>query len=109
MYGGRNLTRMTNLPEWSLADRLRKIRRDRHMTQDEMAHRLGIKPVTYSAWEAGRNRPEDVVQLASLIESRFGVPAAWTLGVLPGSHDQLVGAEVKWGRRSTDLAFSAAS
>lgn len=72
------------LPVWTLADRLRKIRRDRHLTQEEMARLLGIKPVTWAAWEADRNRPEDVVRLANMIEQQFGVPAAWTLGVLHG-------------------------
>jgi transcriptional regulator with XRE-family HTH domain len=75
------------LPEWTLADRLRKIRRDRHLTQQEIADALGIKSVTWSAWESGRNRPEDVLDLAVTIERRYGVPAAWTLGVL-NSHDR---------------------
>lgn len=73
-----------NIPEWTLADRLRKIRRDRHLTQEEMAARLGTKAVTLSAWEEGRNRPKDVVELAHTIERELGVPAAWTLGVLHG-------------------------
>jgi transcriptional regulator with XRE-family HTH domain len=76
------------LPEWSLADRLRKIRRDRHMTQEEFAHELGVKAVTLAAWESGRNRPDDVLELAVAIERRFGVPAAWTLGVLNTSFDR---------------------
>lgn len=88
---------MAQLPQWSLADRLRKIRRDRHLTQEEIAHSLGIKSVTWSSWEAGRNRPEDVLQLAQAIEEVYDVPAAWTLGVL-------------YGRRSGDEGpFSRAS
>lgn len=70
------------IPQWTLADRLRKIRRDRHLTQEQMADALGIKAVTWSAWESGRTRPHDVVELAGHIERVFGVPAAWTLGVL---------------------------
>lgn len=92
---------MSQLPEWSLADRLRKIRRDRHLTQDEIAHQLGIKPTVWSAWEAGRNRPGDVIGLATIIETRYGVPAAWTLGVLPGAHVE-VPAQREYGRRATD-------
>ena len=72
------------LPEWNLADRLRKIRRDRHMTQEQIATELGIKPVTWSSWEAGRTHPQDVLALAVAIERRFGVPASWTLGILGG-------------------------
>lgn len=71
-----------SLPEWNLADRLRKVRRDNHLTQDQMARALGIKTVTWGAWEAGRTHPNDVVTLATAIERRFGVPAAWVLGVL---------------------------
>lgn len=70
------------LPTWSLGDRLRKIRRDRHLKQEEIARELGITPVAWAAWEAGRNRPKDVIGLAAAIERRYGVPAAWTLGVL---------------------------
>jgi len=79
-----------HVPSWSLADRLRKVRRDEGMTQEEMAHALGVKPVTLGSWESGRNRPDDVVGLASRIESLYGVPAAWLLGVLT------------YGRRATD-------
>jgi transcriptional regulator with XRE-family HTH domain len=72
------------LPTWSLGDRLRKIRRDRRLTQEEIAHELGIKPVSWAAWEAGRTHPRDVVELAASIERRYGVPAGWTLGILGG-------------------------
>ena len=70
------------LPQWTLADRLRKIRRDRHLTQHEIAEQLGYKDVTWSAWESGHNRPQDVLDVAVKIERRYGVPAAWTLGIL---------------------------
>jgi transcriptional regulator with XRE-family HTH domain len=97
---------MSDVPQWTLADRLRKIRRDRHLTQEQMAHELGVKGVTWSAWEAGRTRPHDVVELAGLIEQRFGVPAAWTLGVLNQSHPTPRKAAdngtIHWGRRQSD-------
>jgi transcriptional regulator with XRE-family HTH domain len=79
-----------SLPEWQLSDRLRKIRRDRQMTQEQIAQELGVKPVTWSSWEAGRTHPSDVLGLAVSIERRFGVPAAWTLGVLNTSFDRRV-------------------
>jgi transcriptional regulator with XRE-family HTH domain len=75
---------MSHLPQWNLSDRLRKVRRDNHLTQEEMAQRIGTKAVTLAAWEEGRNRPKDVVALAQAIEREFDVPAAWTLGVLAG-------------------------
>lgn len=74
----------SSVPEWNLADRLRKIRRDRHLTQEQIAVELGYKAVTWSAWEADRTHPHDVLDLAVRIERRYGVPAAWTLGVLGG-------------------------
>jgi len=78
------MTHNPSVPEWNLADRLRKIRRDRKLTQEQIAAELGIKAVTWSAWEAGRTRPHDITGLAVAIERRYGVPAAWTLGVLGG-------------------------
>ena len=78
------MTHNGSVPEWNLADRLRKIRRDRHMTQEQIAAELGIKAVTWSSWEADRTHPQDVLGLAVAIERRFGVPASWTLGILGG-------------------------
>ena len=97
---------MSDVPQWTLADRLRKIRRDRHLTQEQIAREIGVKGVTWSAWEAGRTRPHDVVELAGLIERRFGVPAAWTLGVLsqsaPEPRKAVDNGTIGWGRRRTD-------
>lgn len=69
-------------PEWSTADRLRKIRRDTGFSQDEFAAKLGANPNQYRAWESGRNHPRDIVSLARRIELLTGVPAAWTLGLM---------------------------
>lgn len=103
----------SQIPSWTLADRLRKIRRDRHLTQDQMAREIGVKAVTWAAWEAGRTRPQDVVELAELIEARFGVPAAWTLGVLappvPEPRKASGNGTVAWGRRRFDHLVTAAA
>jgi DNA-binding transcriptional regulator YiaG len=72
-------------PEWSTADRLRKIRRDTGYSQDEFAEMLGANPNNYRAWESGRNHPRDIVALAKRIEMLTGVPAAWTLGLADGT------------------------
>lgn len=69
------------LPEFTLAERLRKIRRDLHLTQEEFAARLNVKPERLGGWESGRNRPKAPVEVAQLIEDEFGVPAWWTLGL----------------------------
>ncbi len=41
------------VPDWTLADRLRKIRRHVGMSQAQFAALLGVRAPTYSAWEAG--------------------------------------------------------
>src|SRR4051794_23115372 len=98
-------TRPMWVPTWSLADRLRKIRRDSHMSQEDFANTLGIKPTTYAAWETGRNVPERILELATLIEDTFDVPAAWLLGLLdsrPTRGGDLVAAMQPQRRRATD-------
>lgn len=69
------------VPTMQLGDRLRRIRRDEGLSQDAFAAALGIHKEAYSTYESGRNRPSDVVRLASDIEARFGVAAWWTLGL----------------------------
>lgn len=93
------------IPAWSLADRLRKIRRDSHLSQEDFAHALGVKPTTYAAWEIGRNQPERILELAGLIEEAFDVPAAWTLGLLDRPSRRVtdhVAAMQSQRRRATD-------
>lgn len=100
-------TSSSGVPEWNFADRLRKIRRDRHLTQEEFAERLGVKPVTFSAWEAGRSRPHDITEIAQTIERVFGVPAAWTLGVLEPAPERRRSEvpEPRFRRRWTDAVY----
>lgn len=78
----------SQIPIWTLADRLRKIRRDRHLTQKQFAEAIGVKSATYEGWESGRNTPEHPLELAARIELTFGVPALWTLG-FPGVNGSL--------------------
>lgn len=68
------------IPRWTFAERIRKVRRDRGLTQEEFAESvLGLRLSTYSAWETGRNTP-DLAQLAPILEQRTGVPKEWFLG-----------------------------
>ena len=70
------------IPDWSLADKLRKIRRDVvGVDQAEMAARLGWPKGAYQSWEAGKARPRELVALAKRIELLTGVPATWVLGL----------------------------
>lgn len=75
-------TRPSWIPQWTIADRLRKIRRDSHLSQEDFATLLGVKATTYAAWEVGRNTPERILELAEIVEREFDVPAAWLLGLL---------------------------
>lgn len=70
-------------PEWTIADRLRRVRRETGLTQDAFADRLQIKVQRYAAWESGRNQPPatDFVTVAKRIELAFGIAAEWTLGL----------------------------
>jgi transcriptional regulator with XRE-family HTH domain len=78
---GHERQRAPQEPEFNLADRLRKIRHDvLGMHQSEFATHLGVTKSAYAAWESGRTRPRDVVQVARQIERDFDVAASWTLG-----------------------------
>ena len=69
------------LPAITFGDRVRITRRDLRMTQDQFADKLGVERVTLSAWETGRNKPEDLVACAKRVQLAVGVPAWWLLGI----------------------------
>lgn len=68
------------IPQWTLAERLRKVRREKKLSQEVFAARLGVKPGTYSAWETGRNVPDRIDELAETLEMATGVSRLWFLG-----------------------------
>lgn len=69
------------IPEWTFADRVRKVRRELGLTQVEMAERIGVDDKRYSQWEAGGNRPRDIVKIAQRIEVETGYSASWLVGL----------------------------
>jgi len=69
------------VPEWTLADRFRKVRSVADLDQRRFAERLGVKSSAYAQWEAGRARPRDLVAIARRVELITRVPAAWLLGL----------------------------
>lgn len=71
------------VPEWSIGDRLRKIRRVAKLTQGEFASRLDVKEPTYNAWETGRNIPsyDEALRIAKRIRLMCSIPEWWTLGL----------------------------
>lgn len=58
--------------------RLREFRKEKNLTQKELAEQIGIKRNSYSDWETGKNEPslENLVKLADLFE----VPLDWLFG-----------------------------
>lgn len=58
-----------------MKDRIKKIRKEFDLTQEEFGKRLGIKRNTIATYESGRNEPIDAV--ISLICREFGVNENW--------------------------------
>lgn len=58
-----------------MKDRIKKIRKELDLTQQEFADRLGIKRNTISTYESGRNIPIDAV--VSLICREFDIREEW--------------------------------
>ena len=68
-----------------MKERIKKIRRELDLTQQEFADRLGIKRGTISNYELGRNDPVDSV--ISLICREFNVSEEW---LRDGSGDMFI-------------------
>lgn len=72
-------------PSITFGARLRALRRDygirhgRKYNQEDFAELLGIKPSTYSAWEADRNTPPHLAAIAADIEERTGCDRGFLL------------------------------
>ncbi len=91
------------IPQWSFDDRIRKVRRQLGYTQDEMADALEVGLKAYSAWEAGKNTPSDILSVAQKLERVTGVPRQWFIGWMddePGRPDAPSGSEAKITFRS---------
>lgn len=58
-----------------MKDRIKKLRREMDLTQQEFAEKLGIKRNTIATYESGRNEPIDAV--ISLICTKFNVNENW--------------------------------
>ncbi|MBI0392545.1 helix-turn-helix transcriptional regulator [Thermoactinomyces sp. CICC 24226] len=59
-------------------DRLKKLRQDRKLTQDEFGHHMNVTKSTVSRWEAGTIKPpyNKIVEIADF----FGVSVEYLLG-----------------------------
>lgn len=64
------------------AQRLQQLRKEKGMSQEELAERLGVSRQAVSKWESGQSTP-DVEKIVAASEE-FGVTTDWLLkGVLP--------------------------
>lgn len=69
------------VPEWTFGDRLRKVRRDRKISQREAAQALEVKESQIASWETAANTPRDIVAVAKRCQLAWSVPAEWMLGL----------------------------
>lgn len=58
-----------------MKDRIKKIRRELDLTQQEFANKIGISRGNIGAYEVGKNAPSDAV--ISLICTKFNVRESW--------------------------------
>lgn len=106
-----------NIPEWTFADRLRKVRKDGKFTQDQMAEVMGVTSSAYGNYEAGTSKPRDIVDKAILVEDWANLPRGWMLGfhpeLPPGNIRPIkrfvVGSIPTQGTSATILPFPAAA
>lgn len=59
----------------TISDRIKWIRKDLNLTQEEFGKRIGIAQNTIAAYESGRREPQDVTFTAICYE--FGVNMEW--------------------------------
>lgn len=52
------------------SERLKTLRKEKKLTQKELAEQIGISQKSYSHWESGKNEPslENLIKLADLLE-----------------------------------------
>ena len=58
-----------------MKDRIKKLRKEKHLTQQELADKIGIARGNISAYEVGKNAPSDAV--IRLICQEFSINETW--------------------------------
>lgn len=75
------------IPQWTFGDRVRKVRRERGWSQEELATRLSVTlnasvtRRTVAGWELSDRQPHDLVAMAKVLQALTDVPAEWFLGL----------------------------
>lgn len=72
--------------ELMFAERLRKYRRERDLTQEELAQEIGISPQSVSKWERGDGYPD--ITLLPKIANYFGISIDFLLGNDKATRDE---------------------
>ena len=67
-------------PQFTFGDHLRKARKLLGMTQQEFADALGVTVKNVDSWESDRNRPRDLVDIATRVEDLADLDRGWMLG-----------------------------
>ncbi|MDR0936294.1 MAG: helix-turn-helix transcriptional regulator [Oscillospiraceae bacterium] len=79
-----------------LPENLKKLRRVRELTQEELAERLGVSPQSISKWERGDNSPD--IYMLPLIANFFEVSVDELLGMEIIRDEKRVEDAKKWTR-----------
>jgi len=72
---------LTEVPTWTLQERLAKAREHAHLDRHQMAARLGVSERTIRNWEGGAVEPTPTIVLAYSAVTH--VPLVWLTGELP--------------------------
>lgn len=95
---------LRGVPQWDIADRMRKALREARITSRQMAAHLDVNEATISTWINGRVKPS--TQTLRLWSLRCGVPFEWlrygiTPDIPPGQgQDNLTWKNIRHGRRN---------
>lgn len=69
---------LPELPEGTLAERIRKARVLHGLSQSDLARKLEVAPGSVSTWESGKRRPSDEIKLR--LADLFQVTLDWLMG-----------------------------
>lgn len=76
--------------EWTLAERIRKVRTLFDMEQPEFGALFGVTEKAISTWETGRNQPRHLVKFAQEVErlaAERGYDVPWSWLLTPTAHN----------------------
>lgn len=69
----------TNPPRVTFGDRLRRVRLNTGLTQDQFAVTIGVSGAAIGKWELQQEDPRNAQMIANAVQAVHGVPACWLL------------------------------